>query len=74
MENTQTFGCCTLAFIPLRASASHRSEMVSQLLFGESYRIISADGDWLEVDFEQVGPESFRNIHLTGPAEFVETK
>ena len=50
MENTQTFGCCTLAFIPLRASASHRSEMVSQLLFGESYRIISADGDWLEVE------------------------
>jgi len=27
-------------------------------------------GDWLEVDFEKTGPESFRNIHLTGPAEF----
>ena len=39
-----------------------------------SIRIQARRGDWLEVDFEQVGPESFRNIHLTGPAEFVETK
>ena len=35
-----------------------------------SIRIQARRGDWLEVDFEQVGPESFRNIHLTGPAEF----
>ncbi|MBR4823085.1 MAG: hypothetical protein IKZ71_08025 [Bacteroidales bacterium] len=33
-------------------------------------RIQARRGDMLEVDFEQVGPESFRNIHLTGPAEF----
>ena len=39
-----------------------------------SIRLQARRGDWLEVDFEQVGPESFRNIHLTGPAEFVETK
>ena len=39
-----------------------------------SIRLQARRGDWLEVDFEQVGPESFRNIHLTGPAEFIETK
>ena len=33
-------------------------------------RVQARRGDMLEVDFEQVGPESFRNIHLTGPAEF----
>ena len=35
-----------------------------------SIRLQARRGDWLEVDFEKVGPESFRNIHLTGPAEF----
>lgn len=50
MENSLSFGCCTLAFMPLRASASHRSEMVSQLLFGESYRVLSATDEWLEVE------------------------
>ena len=50
MENIQPYGCCTLAFMPLRAADSHRSEMVSQLLFGESYRVIAATGEWIEVE------------------------
>ncbi|MBO4282711.1 MAG: C40 family peptidase [Bacteroidales bacterium] len=45
-----THGCCTLSHIPLRASGSHRSEMVSQLLFGESYRVLAATEEWLEVE------------------------
>ena len=34
--------------------ASHRSEMVSQLLFGESYRVIQASDEWVEIttDFD----------------------
>ena len=35
-----------------------------------SIRLQARRGDWLEVDFCQVGAESFRDIHLTGPAEF----
>jgi len=36
--------------MPLRADASHRSEMVSQLLFGECYKVLSFFPEWLEVE------------------------
>lgn len=35
-----TVGFCHLAIIPLRAEPTSRSEMVSQLLFGETYSIL----------------------------------
>lgn len=35
-----SFGICTVPLVPLRAEASHRSEMVSQLLFGEVVEIL----------------------------------
>jgi hypothetical protein len=31
------YGICNLAVVPLRAEPSDRSEMVSQVLFGESF-------------------------------------
>ena len=34
------FGICNLAIVPVRAEASDRSEQVSQLLFGEYFKII----------------------------------
>ena len=34
------YGFCNIAFIPIRVAASHRAEMVTQLLFGEVYRIV----------------------------------
>lgn len=50
-----TFGICLFSCIPAKKEASHSSEMVSQLLFGESYRVIKQAGDWLEIktDFDQ---------------------
>ncbi|HOS16135.1 MAG TPA: C40 family peptidase [Bacteroidales bacterium] len=41
------YGFCNIALIPLRKQASHRSEMVSQLLFGEAYEIMEYENDWL---------------------------
>lgn len=38
----------------------------------EGIRLQARRGDILTVDFIPAGPASFRNIHLTGPAEFVE--
>lgn len=35
-----------------------------------SIRLQARRGDILQVDFEPAGPGVFRNIHLTGPAEF----
>lgn len=43
MEN---YGFCHLSVIPVRASASHASEMVNQLLFGETFELIGESGDF----------------------------
>ena len=45
------FGFCNIAVIPVRAAASHRAEMVTQLLFGEAYRIVSYGqmAGWAEI-------------------------
>ena len=34
------FGFCNLSLIPVRAKESHSSEMVNQLLFGETFEIL----------------------------------
>ena len=41
------YGIATLSIIPLRKDSSHKSEMVTQLLFGEAYEIIQVQGNWL---------------------------
>ncbi len=41
---------CTNPYIPLRAAPSHRSEMVSQMLFGERFRILDSSGTWLRIE------------------------
>jgi hypothetical protein len=45
------FGFCNIAVIPVRAAANHRSEMVTQLLFGEAYQIIDTKctAGWVEI-------------------------
>ena len=46
------FGFCNIASIPIRAAASHRAEMVTQLLFGEAYRIVDYQHTlgWAEIE------------------------
>lgn len=45
----QEYGICNTAIIPLRAADSERSEMVSQLLFGETYEILERAGQWVKI-------------------------
>ncbi|MCS6917934.1 MAG: C40 family peptidase [Chitinophagales bacterium] len=40
---------CTETVLPLRAEPDHRSEMVSQLLFGEQAEILKSEKEWLQV-------------------------
>lgn len=40
------YGICTLAAVPVRAQASHKSEMTSQLLFGESIEVLDQQEEW----------------------------
>jgi len=45
------FGFCNIGVIPVRAAANHRSEMVTQLLFGEAYQIVDtkSSAGWVEI-------------------------
>ena len=44
------FGICNLAIIPVRAEASDKSEQVTQLLFGEHFKIIEITAKWVQVE------------------------
>ena len=43
-------GICHLTVIPMRAEPSHCAEMVSQLLFGETYRIVETTEEWVQIE------------------------
>ena len=42
-------GVTSLSTIPVRQTNNHRSEMVSQLLFGETYEILHTKENWLNI-------------------------
>jgi cell wall-associated NlpC family hydrolase len=43
------YGIATLSIIPIRAQSSESSELVSQLLFGETYQVIEWQEKWVKV-------------------------
>ncbi len=43
------YGICNLSLVPVRFEPSHRSEMVSQLLFGECFQILEQQQEWLHI-------------------------
>lgn len=47
--DTADQGIATLSIIPGRSEPSHRSEMSQQILFGEPYRIIEEEKEWIKV-------------------------
>ena len=56
-----SYGVCILSVVPLRCEASERSEMVSQLLFGDSYEVLETEGNWLKIKTSDCGYEGFLN-------------
>lgn len=44
------FGICNLAIVPIRFEPSDKSEQVSQLLFGEHFKIIEQNSKWTYVE------------------------
>ncbi len=44
------FGICLLPFIPLREQPTSKSEMVSQVLFGEKYKVLHQQADWIKIE------------------------
>jgi hypothetical protein len=51
------FGICNLSVVPCRIEASDRSEMVSQLLFGEGFRILEENKSWTKIKMAYDGYE-----------------
>jgi hypothetical protein len=43
------FGICNLSIIPLRAEPNDKSEIVSQVLFGEHFEIIESAKQWVKI-------------------------
>ena len=43
------FGICHLNIVPLRGEQSHQSEMVSQLLYGELFKIVEKRKKWVKI-------------------------
>ena len=41
----EKFGIAHLSQIAMRGEAAHRSEMVSQLLFGEAYEVLEVENN-----------------------------
>ncbi len=53
------FGITNLSIIPLRNQPSHKSEQVSQLLFGETYEVKQEQNGWLFVKCSYDGYEGW---------------
>ncbi len=49
-----SLGICQLSVVPLRALPQHSSEMISQLIFGDTFEVLEQDGAWLKIknDFD----------------------
>lgn len=41
---------CENVFVPLRSGPSHKTEMLSQILFGEKYIVMEKSGSWLKIE------------------------
>lgn len=54
---------CNLSIIPLRSEASHRSEMVSQVLFGEYFEILKEQEDFVQIKMIDNGYEGWIQRH-----------
>ncbi|MFT7591258.1 MAG: hypothetical protein ACI9UJ_001181 [bacterium] len=50
-----TTGQCMLSAIPVRATGKSQAEIVTQLLFGETYSIQSETEEWLEIKIDFYG-------------------
>ena len=70
------YGICNLSVVPCRADSSNKSEMVSQLLFGEHFEIIEIQKNWIKIkiaydnyecwidqkQFQPISEETFKEL------------
>jgi len=51
-DEFQEKGVCRLTLVPVRSAPAHKSEMVTQMLFGDHYKVIerAKDDEWLKIE------------------------
>ena len=54
-------GICTLSIIPLRKEPAETNEMVTQLLFGETYQVLETTDNWMKIKLYADGYEGWIN-------------
>lgn len=73
-----SYGICTLSIVPCRAEGNDRAEIVTQLLFGETYQVIEEEPKWIKIktaldnyecwicrkQFHEITSEEFDNHNL----------
>ncbi|MEN8230429.1 MAG: NlpC/P60 family protein [Bacteroidota bacterium] len=52
-------GIAFQGYVPMRKEPSETSEMGSQVLFGEQFRILSSDGKWIQISLDFDGSEGW---------------
>ena len=67
-------GINSLSILPVRSEPSGRSEMITQLLFGETYNILDEKEDWLLISCQHDNYEGWidKKMSLEVSSEFVE--
>lgn len=74
-------GICHLSVVPVRKEPSDRSEMVTQLLFGEDFEILETKNQWRRIrirfddyegwidekQFTEIQPEEYQNLKKAAP-------
>jgi len=69
------FGICNLAIIPLRIEPSDRSEIVSQVLFGEHFEILEQFNQWSKIKLQFDDYEGWvdsKQYQIISESEFVQ--
>ena len=66
-------GRCHLSAIPVRGESSHRSEMVTQLLYNENYTILEEQEEWTKIQCQHDGYQGWiaqNQVQLISKEEF----
>ncbi|RYX80264.1 SH3 domain-containing protein, partial [bacterium] len=53
------YGICHFSVVPVRCEPSDKSELVTQLLFGEAYEILEHRDKWLQIRMAEDGYTGF---------------
>mgnify|MGYP001204302548 CR=1 FL=1 len=63
-------GQCLLSVIPVRAEGKSQAEIVTQLLYGETYSILSQNSEWIEIEIDFDGYKGWISANQFYPQEF----